>query len=140
MVRVEPRQALLVHLRADPGVQREVGGRVYSRRVPTGATKPLLLIYPPISDVPVRDLDGVAYRRTRLQVTAFATDIKEGESAQPQAERAIRAVVDAVEGFSGQMAGALHVILATAEAEEQVDQEGVDEIRHHVDVVIKYKR
>ena len=59
---------------------------------------------------------------------------------QPEAEKAADAVVDAVEGFAGQMAGALHVILATAEAEEQVDQEGVDEIRHHVDVVIKYKR
>ena len=140
MVRVKPRQALHAHLKADPGVKAAVGTRVYQRRVPQGATKPLILIYPPVTDVPTRDLDGVAYRRARLQVTAFAVDIKDGESAQPQAERAIRAVVDAVEGFSGQMAGALQVILATAEDEDQADQEGVDEIRHHVDVVITYKR
>ncbi len=133
MVRVKPRQALHAHLKADPGVKAAVGTRVYQRRVPQGATKPLILIYPPVTDVPTRDLDGVAYRRAHLQVTAFA-------DTQPDAETAADAVVDAVEGFAGQMAGALHVILATAEAEEQVDQEGVDEIRHHVDVVIKYKR
>ena len=133
MVRVKPRQALHAHLKADPGVKAAVGTRVYQRRVPQGATKPLILIYPPVTDVPTRDLDGVAYRRAHLQVTAFA-------DTQPDAETAADAVVDAVEGFAGQMAGALHVILATAESEEQADQEGVNEIRHHVDVVIKYKR
>ena len=35
---VEPRQALYVHLRGDPGVQAAVGDRLYQRRVPAGLT------------------------------------------------------------------------------------------------------
>lgn len=129
---VEPRQALYAHLRADPGVQAAVGERVYQRRVPDGAEKPLIVIYPPISRVPTRDLGSVAYQRARLQVTAMA-------DTQPQAEAAAKAVISAVEGFSGLMAGVLPVILATVDNDRQTDQDGVDEIHHHVDITITYE-
>lgn len=129
---VEPRQALLAHLRADPAVQEAVGTRVYQRRVPEGAQKPLIVIYPTISRVSNRILDGVSHRRTRLQVTVMA-------GTQPEAEKAANAVISAVEGFSGLMAGALNVILATVDNDRQTDQDGVDEIHHHIDVMIIYK-
>ena len=129
---VEPRQALLAHLRADPAVQEAVGTRVYQRRVPEGAEKPLIVIYPTISRVPNRILSGVAYHQARLQVTVMA-------GTQPEAEKAANAVISAVEGFSGLMAGALNVILATVDNDRQTDQDGVDEIHHHIDVMIIYK-
>jgi len=129
---VEPRQALYAHLRADPGVQAAVGDRVYQRRVPTGAMKPLILIQPPISRVPQRDLGGVAYKRTRIQVTAMA-------DAQKQAEATAKAVIDAVEGFSGMMAGQLQVLLASVDNDRQIAYDDIDEIHHHVDMMITYK-
>ena len=129
---VEPRQALYVHIRADPGVQTAVGDRVYQRRVPEGAQKPLIVIYPTISRVPTRDIGGVAYRQARLQVTAMA-------DTQPEAEKAAKAVIEATEGFTGLMAGALNVILATVDNDRQTDQDGVNEIHHHIDVMIIYK-
>ena len=128
----EPRRALYAHLAADNEVKAIVGDRIYQGRVPAGATKPLIVIQPPISRVPQRDLGGVAYKRTRIQVTAMA-------DTQKQAEATAKAVIDAVEGFTGTMAGALDVILATVDNDRQVDQEGVDEIHHHVDVMILYK-
>ena len=131
-MRVEPRQALYAHIRADPGVQAAVGNRVYQRRVPEGAQKPLIVIYPTISRVPTRDIGGVAYRQARLQVTAMA-------DTQPETEKAAKAVIEATEGFTGLMAGALNVILVTVDNDRQVDQDGVDEIHHHVDVMITYK-
>ncbi len=132
---VEPRQALYAHLRADPAVQAALkNGKdsVYQRRVPAGAQKPLIVIYPTISRVPNRILNGVSHRRTRLQVTVMA-------DTQPEAEKAANAVISAVEGFTGMMAGALNVILATVDNDRQVDQDGVDEIHHHVDITITYK-
>lgn len=129
---VEPRQALYAHLRADPGVQAAVGDRVYQRRVPTGATKPLILIQPPISRVPQRDLGGVAYKRTRIQVTAMA-------DTQKRAEATAKAVIDAVEGFSGMMAGQLQVLLASVDNDRQIAYDDIDEIHHHVDMMITYK-
>lgn len=131
-MRVEPRQVLLAHLCADPGVQEAVGARVYQRRVPAGAEKPLIVIYSTISRVPVRDLDGVTHYRARLQVTCMA-------STQPEAEKAAKAVRSAVDGYSGVMAEALNVILATVDNDRQADQEDVDEIHHHVDITIIYK-
>lgn len=127
---VEPRQALYAHLRADPGVQAAVGGRIYQRRAPLDAEKPLIVIHPTISRVPYRVLDGVAYWRARLQVTAMA-------DTQPDAEKAARAVILAAEGFTGMMAGVLNVILATVDNDRQVDQDV--EIYHHVDIMILYK-
>ena len=96
------------------------------------ADKPLILIQPLISRVPAADLTTVAWRRARIQVTAMA-------DSQPEAEAAARAVFDAVEGYTGMMAGALEVLLATVESDRQVEQEGIDEIYHHVDVMITYK-
>ncbi|MEG3069439.1 MAG: DUF3168 domain-containing protein [Candidatus Syntrophopropionicum ammoniitolerans] len=129
---VEPRQALYSHLKSNPAVQAAVGDRVYQRRVPEGAQKPLIVIYPTISRVSNRILDGVSHRRTRLQVTVMA-------GTQPEAEKAANAVISVVEGFSGLMAGALNVILATVDNDRQTDQDGVDEIHHHIDVMIIYK-
>lgn len=128
----EPRRALYAHLLADSGVQTAVGDRIYQGRVPAGATKPLILIQPPISRVPQRDLGGVAYKRTRIQVTAMA-------DTQKQAEATAKAVIDAVEGFAGTMGGGLDVILASVDNDRQIAQDGIDEIQHHVDVLIKYK-
>ena len=128
----EPRRALYAHLLADSGVQTAVGDRIYQGRVPAGATKPLILIQPPISRVPQRDLGGVAYKRTRIQVTAMA-------DTQKQAEATATAVIDAVEGFTGTMGGGLDVILASVDNDRQIAQDGIDEIYHHVDVMIVYK-
>ena len=128
----EPRRALYAHLLADSGVQTAVGDRIYQGRVPAGATKPLILIQPPISRVPQRDLGGVAYKRTRIQVTAMA-------DTQKQAEATAKAVIDAVEGFTGTMGNGLDVILTTVDNDRQVAQDGIDEIYHHVDVMIVYK-
>ena len=128
----EPREALYVHLRADPGVQAAVGGRVYQRRVPAGAVKPLIVIFPPVSRIPRRDLGGVAYWEARLQVTAMA-------GTQPEAEAAAKAVMQAVEGFRGVMAGAIYVIDARVDSDNQIDQDDVDEIHHHVDGLVRYK-
>ena len=128
----EPRQALYAYLLANEGVKGAVDSRIYQRRVPTGAQKPLIVIYPTISRVPNRMLEGVSHRRTRLQVTVMA-------NTQPDAEKAANAVISAVEGFTGTMADELDVILATVDNDRQTDQEGVDEIHHHVDVMIMYK-
>ena len=131
MSSIEPRQALYAHLRADPGVQAAVGDRVYQRRVPPGAMKPLIVIWPPISRVPVRDLAEVAWQRTRIQLTAIA-------DTQSDVEVAAKAAINAVEGFSGLMAGALEVMEARVQGDRQVDQDEVDEVYHHIDVIITY--
>ena len=128
----EPRRALYAHLLADSGVQTAVGDRIYQGRVPAGATKPLILIQPPISRVPQRDLGGVAYKTTRIQVTAMA-------KTQKDAETVADAVIAAVEGFTGTMGGGLDVILASVDNDRQIAQDGIDEIYHHVDVMIVYK-
>lgn len=131
---VTPRQALYAHLSADPAVMASVDGRLYQRRVPLTAPRPLIVIYPPISDVPYRDLDGTAYWQARLQVTVIAAD---GEgNPQQQAEAAARAVIDAVNDHIGPMGG-LQVVQAWVDSDGQVDDG--DEIRHHIDVMIKYK-
>lgn len=129
---MEPREALYIHLRADPSVQEAVGNNIHHAKVPQGANKPLIVIHPLISRVPARDLAGVAYLITRLQVTAMA-------KKQIEAERAIRAVTHAVDGFRGLMANELPVLLCTVVNERQSDQDEVDEIHHHVDVIIRHK-
>jgi hypothetical protein len=128
----EPRRALYAHLWQLQWGQAIVGDRIYQGRVPAGATKPLIVIQPPISRVPQRDLGGVAYKRTRIQVTAMA-------DTQKQAEATAKAVIDAVEGFTGMMGGGLDVILASVDNDRQIAQDGIDEIYHHVDVMIVYK-
>ena len=128
----EPRRALYAHLLADPGVKAAVGDRIYQGRVPAGATKPLILIQPPISRIPQRDLGGVAYKKTRIQVTAMA-------ETQKDAEKAANAVIAAVEGFTGTMGNGLDVILAGVDNDRQIAQDEIDEIYHHVDVMMAYK-
>ncbi len=128
---IEPRQALYAHLRADSAVMATVKD-IYQRRVPAGATKPLILIQPTISDVPKRDLSGVAYRQARLQVTVMA-------DTQAAAEKAAKAAMAAVEGYTGTMAGELSVILAAVDNARQIEQAEIEEIHHHVDLMIKYK-
>lgn len=131
----EPRRALYAHLLADSGVQTAVGDRIYQGRVPAGATKPLILIQPPISRIPRRDLGGVAYKQTRLQVTVMA-------DTQKQAEAAAKAVIDAVEGFSGNMGTEkmfVKVILATVDNDRQIAQDEINEIYHHIDVMMLYE-
>ena len=130
--KTEPRQALYAHLLADEGVKDAVDSRIYQRRVPAEAQKPLIVIHPTISRVPNRILDGVSHHRCRLQITAMANN-------QPDAEKAAQAVIAAVEGFTGTMAEKLDVILATVDNERQIDQDGIDEIHHHVDVMITYR-
>jgi len=127
----EPRQALYAYLLANNGVKDVVGDRIHQGRIPTGAAKPLLLIQPPISRVSERYLRGVAYKRTRLQVTAIA-------DTQGQAEQAANAVISAVEGFVGSMSG-VTIIEATVDNDRQIAQDGIDETHHHVDVMVMYK-
>lgn len=131
---IEPRRALFAYLRNDNAVTATLGAGkngLYQARVSPSAKKPLILIQPPISRVPNRILSGVAYRQQRLQVTVIA-------DTQPQAEAAAQAVVAAVEGFMGMMAG-LDVMLATVDNERQVFFDEVDEVYHHVDVMILYR-
>jgi len=132
MTEREPREALYAHLRADSGVQAAVADRVYQRRVPAGAQKPLIVVFPPVSRNTVRDLSGPAFWEQRLQVTAMGR-------TQLEAEVAAKAVMQAVEGFQGVMAGAVYVIDARVDSDNQIDQDDVDEIHHHVDVVVRYK-
>jgi len=115
-----------------PGCKPAIGERIYQRRAPAGAEKPLILIQPQISRIPSRDLGGTAFKRVRLQVTAIA-------DTQTQAEVAVRAVDNAVEGFSGSMAAKLQTITATVDNDRQVEQEEIGEIYHHVDITIIYK-
>src|SRR5690606_31612804 len=126
------REARNAHVRAVAGVQETVADRVYQSRVPPGAQQPLAVVFPPVSRVARRDLGGVAYWEQRLQVTAMA-------ATQPEAEAAAKAVMQAVEGFQGVMAGAIYVIDARVDSDNQIDQDDVDEIHHHVDVIVRYK-
>jgi len=128
---IEPRQALYAHLLADSGVMAAVDA-IYQGRAPAGAEKPLLLIQPLISRVPRRDLGGVAYKQARIQVTAMA-------KTQKEVEKAIKAVIDAVEGYVGTMAGDLQVILVEIDNDRQIAQDAIEEIHHHVDVMVIYK-
>lgn len=127
----EPRQALYAYLLADNGVKAVVGDRIDQGRRDAKTTKPMLLIQPPISRVSERYLGGVAYKRTRIQVTAIA-------DTQAQAERAANAVISAVEGFVGSMSG-VTIIEATVDNDRQLAQDGIDETHHHVDVMVVYK-
>lgn len=131
---IEPRQALYVYLQSIPAIIESLkNGKdsIYQRRFPAGAQKPLIVIYPTISQLPNRLLDGVSHHRTRIQVTVVA-------DTQTDAEQAANAVIKAVEGFTGLMAEKLQVILATVDNGRQVDQEGVDEIHHNIDVMLRY--
>lgn len=125
---VTPRQAVYAHLKADPDVTALVGGRVYHQTAPDGATYPLIVLNT-ISSVDRRDLSGVAYVETRVQVTAMAATLAEAE--------AIAMVVHkSLEGFSGLMAGALQVIGCRVAGYVPIYQEGVGQTHYHVDIIV----
>lgn len=128
---VAPREALYAHLLADAAVKAAVGSRVYQRGVPLNSARPLVVIWPPISDVPRRDLDGVAYREARLQLTVMG-------ATQRVVEQVMRAVRTAVEGHVGMMADSLDVILAWVDGDHQ-EEADTDEIHHHIDVMVRYR-
>lgn len=131
MSNVEPRQALWAHLWADSTVRDVIGDRLYQRRVPEGAVNPLLVIWPPISRVPEWDLAGVTHWRTRLQVTAIA-------DTQPDAEAAVRAVTNAVNGYKGDLPG-LPGVEITVDNDRAMEEDELDEVFHHVDLIMTYK-
>ena len=61
---------------------------------------------------------------------------------QKQAEAAAKAVIDAVEGFSGNMGTEkmfVKVILATVDNDRQIAQDEINEIYHHIDVMMLYE-
>lgn len=126
----EPRHAVYDLLRHDPGVQAAVGTRIYQRQIPPGAKKPLIIVHPLVSRVPEKVLGGTAYRQVRLQITAVA-------DKQPEAEKAISAVIDALDDFTGKM-GSLDVIQASIAGERQMDYPDIGEIYHHADVILLY--
>ena len=128
---LEPRQALYQYLAADAAVKSAVGNRLFQRAAPANTEKPYLVIWPPISRVRVRDLNGVAYKQARLQVTAVA-------DSQTSAETAANAVIAAVEGFKGTMAGSFNVIQTIVDNDNQIDYPDVNEVHHHVDVLVLY--
>lgn len=127
---VEPREALFALLYNDDAVRNSVTDIVHGRR-PTDAQLPVLVIWPTISNVPERDLNGPAFWRARLQVTVVAHE-------QEQAEIAKDAVINCVDGFSGDMYG-LPVIEAWLISDEQVMQDD-EVIFHHIDFYIRYKK
>lgn len=125
-----PRQAVYAHLRADPGVSALVGSRIYHVAPPLDATCPLITINT-ISNTDRRDLTGVAYVETRLQITAMAATL-------PEAETIALAVRKSLEGFSGLMAGSLPVLGCKVDVYLPDPQEEVQQVHYHVDVVVTH--
>lgn len=131
MSTVTPRQAVYAHLQADASVAGLVGGRIYHQVPPLDATYPLIVLNT-ISSVDERDLAGVAFTRTRIQVTAMAATLKD-------AEVIALAVRKSLEGYTGMMAGALPVIGCRVDSYEPIYQEDVGQTHYHVDVIVTHK-
>ena len=132
---IEPRIALYDHLKSNSNVTAALakcrhGLCLYQGRVSSGAKKPLAVVQPPISRVPTRILSGVAYKQQRLQVTVVA-------DTQPEAEVTAQAIIAAVEGFTGTMAGLDDAGDGRQRSPGLFDE--VDEVYHHVDVMILYR-
>src|SRR5690606_40484373 len=68
---VTARRAVWKRLTEDPGVTAHVGDRIYYQVRPDGAAYPCIVLNV-ISATPRRDLNGVAWTETRIQVTAMA--------------------------------------------------------------------
>jgi len=128
---VTPRQAVYAHLNADPNITALVGSRIYHQTPPLDATYPLIVINT-ISNVDRRDLSAVFACDTRIQITAMAATLKEAESIA-------MAVRQSLEGFQGNMAGALPVINCYVDNFLPVYQEEVGQVHYHVDVIITHK-
>lgn len=129
---VTPRKVVWKHLRDDPAVSALVGDRIYYQTRPDGAAYPCIVIST-ISRIPRRDLDGIAWTETRLQVTAMDTK-------EPGAEAVAKAIQDSLDGFSSAlMAGALYVMECRVETAFPMLQEETGQTHYHVDVVITHK-
>lgn len=127
---ITPRQAIYAHLKGDANVFALVGSRIYHQVPPLDATYPLIVVNT-ISNVERRDLSGVAYRETRLQITTMASSLAE-------AEQIALAVRDSLEGFVGLMAGVLPVIGCRVVSYMPIYQEETGQTHYHVDVVITH--
>lgn len=127
---VTARRAIWKRLAEDLGVTAQVGDRIYYQVRPDGATYPCIVLNV-VSVVPRRDLDGVAWTETRIQVTAMA-------QTEPVAEAVAIAVRRALEGLQGSVAG-LDVIEARVEEGVVIYQEDTGQTHHHVDVVVMHK-
>ena len=128
---VTPRKAVWKHLSDDQAIAALVGNRIdYDYR--KDETELPCIIIADISDVPRRDLSGVAWRETRIQITAMA-------NTKPGAEEIAQAIQAVLEGYSGMMAGALQVINCRVDAASPLYQEETGQYHYHVDVIITYK-
>ncbi len=127
---ITPRQAIYAHLKGDANVFALVGSRIYHVTPPLDSTYPLIVLNT-ISNVDRRDLVGVAYRETRLQVTAMASSLAE-------AEKIALAVRDSLEGFTGPMAGALTVIGCRVVSYMPIYHEETGQTHYHVDVIVTH--
>ncbi len=127
---VTARRAVWKRLTEDPGVTALAGDRIYYQVRPDGATYPCIVLNV-ISVVPRRDLDGVAWTETRIQVTAMA-------QTESVAEAVATAVRQALEGLQGSVVG-LDVIATRVETGVVIYQEDTGQTHHHVDVVVMHK-
>src|SRR5690606_37792553 len=127
---VTARRAVWKRLAEDPGVTALVGDRIYYQVRPDGAAYPCIVLNV-ISATPRRDLNGVAWTETRIQVTAMA-------QTEPVAEAVATAVRQALEGLQGAVAG-LPVISALVEQGVVIFQEESGQTHHHVDVVVMHQ-
>lgn len=128
---VTPRMAVYKHLLETPEVAALVGDRIYHQVRDDGAAYPCIVIAT-IDDVDQRDLSGVAWTETRLQITAMATTLA-------TAEQVVSAVKKALEGFTGMMAGVLPVIRCLIDEAVPIYQEDTGQTHYHVDVLIRHK-
>ena len=125
-----PRQAVWNHLRNDANVNGLVSGRIYHVTPPQDTPLPLIVI-DTISNVDRRDLSGVAWTETRIQVTAIAQELA-------QAEEIALAVRVSLEGWRG-VVGGLRIIDCTVEAFAPLYQDDVGLHHYHVDVMVKHE-
>lgn len=125
-----PRQAVWNHLKSDPSVSGLVGGRIYHVSPPQDTTLPLIVIET-VANTDRRDLAGVAYTETRLQVTAIAESLA-------KAEEIALAVRASLEGFRGLMAGALDVMDSRVAGYLPTHLPEVGQHHYAVDIVLTY--
>ena len=126
-----PRQAVWNHLKNDPNVSTLVGGRIYHVTPPLDTAYPVITVNT-ISNVDRRDLSGVAWTETRIQVTAMAETLAEAETIA----LAVRA---SLEGFRGLMAGQLNVLDCRVVSYVPTYLPEVEQYHYAVDVMIRHK-
>ena len=126
-----PRQAVWNHLKNDPNVSALVGGRIYHVTPPLDTAYPVITVNT-ISNIDRRDLSGVAWTETRIQVTAMAETLAEAETIA----LAVRA---SLEGFDGMMGGQLRVWDCRVVNYAPTFFEEVGMHHYAVDVMIRHK-